>query len=122
MRPRSVSQWSLRLLFLPLLLPVSGCGGHSGPISVKVENRYSAVVEVYRTGLNSSGSRETVLLGNVEAKGIATFPKAFPPGEKVYHLKFKQRDKAQGDDVVITGESLRRKLGPGDTWTVTAGQ
>ena len=120
MNPRPVLQWSLRLLPLALLLPVFGCAEHHGPITVQVDNKYAAPIEVYQTGLGTAGTRETKLIGKVDAHGSATFPKALQPGEKVYHLKFKGGEKFLSD-VVMTGSSLEKKLGSGDTWSVTAG-
>lgn len=120
MNPRPVLQWSLHLLPVALLLLMVGCEAHHGPITVQVENKYASPIEVYQTGLDTAGTRETKLIGKVDANGSATFPKALQAGEKVYHLKFKGGEKFLSD-VVMTGSSLEKKLGSSDTWSVTAG-
>ena len=57
MNPRPALQWSLRLLPLALLLPVLGCAEHHGPITVQVDNKYAAPIEVFQTSLDTAGTR-----------------------------------------------------------------
>lgn len=116
MNPRSVLQWSLRLLPLALLL-MMGCAEHHGPITVRVENQFTTPIEVYRTGLNHAGTREMVLIGKVGPSSSADFPGALPPGEKIYHLKFKRGGKFVGESVATDGDL--KKIANG-TWSVTA--
>ncbi len=110
-------QWVLLLAVGSLLLSLVGC---SHTLTLQVRNDYAFPIQVYQTFVDTAGKRQTVLIGRLEPHQSGKFPGALKPGEKIYHLKFRDTHDRLLGDVVTTGASLEKKLDWRGTWTVSA--